>query len=236
MTGQQKIYAIVPAAGAGVRMGSGVAKQFLLLNGKPVIEWTLDVLCANSKIVGVAVVVPAADRDDVKKLLNRARYEKVIAVIAGGGTRQESVKNGLKSLPDDADYILVHDGVRPLVEQKLIDDVIEKAFEKGAAAAAIPVTDTVKAVKDGVIAGSLLRDEIWRIQTPQCFKAALLREGYMKAKRDGFIASDESSLVELTGHPVYIVEGTHANLKITNYDDILAAEAFFAIKAKSDKN
>ena len=222
---KEKICAIIPAAGAGLRMGDGVAKQLRLLEGKPVILHTIEALCRNEKIDYAIVVAPSNDVDAVAKLIADSKVEKVIEVIAGGATRSESVAKGVKAAPDDSAYVLIHDGVRPFVTQKLLNQVIDAAMEAHAATAAIPVSDTLKSVRKGAIAGSVERENVWRIQTPQCFNRKTLQEGLLRAEQDGFDATDESSLIERMNIEVKVVTGDETNIKITTPADMALARA-----------
>ena len=226
----EKIYAIIPAAGAGLRMGDGVAKQFRLLEGKPVLLHAIEAVVGNKRISGAVVVVPSTDVEAVAKILDESDIKKVIKVIAGGVTRSDSVAEGIKVLPADSTYVLIHDGVRPFVGQRLIDEVIDAAMESQAATAAIPVSDTLKSVSGTKITGSISRKDVWRIQTPQCFNLKILQEGLHKAKQDGFIATDESSLVERINKEVKVVAGDETNIKITTPADMKLAEAIAAQK------
>ena len=224
----EKIYAIIPAAGAGLRMGDGLAKQFRLLYGKPVILHTIEAVVGNKRISGAVVVVPSTDVKAVAKIVDESDIKKVVKVVAGGVTRSDSVAEGIKVLPADSAYVLIHDGVRPFVGKRLIDEVIDAAMESQAATAAIPVSDTLKSVSGKKITGSISRKDVWRIQTPQCFNLKILQEGFHQAKQDGFVATDESSLVERMNREVTVVTGDEANVKITTLADMELARAIAA--------
>lgn len=217
--------AIIPAAGRGLRMG-GKGKQFLELSGIPIIVRTLRVFEAVESVEAIYLVVP---KDKVayceKEIVLAFNLEKVVKVIAGGEERQDSVSNALK-ITSAYDIIVVHDGVRPFVTEKMINESIEGAFEYGAAVVAIPETDTVKAAdKEGFISREVKRERLWRIQTPQTFKRELLEEAMNKADEEGFKGTDESSLVERGGGRVKIIKGNSLNIKITVPEDIPLGEA-----------
>lgn len=221
-----KVVAIVPAGGSGARMKGDKKKQFLKLGDRPIIVHTLEKLAASELVSGIIVVVPADEIELCKKdVIEKYRIKKVIRVLEGGMTRHESVLNGFNALPKNTDVVLVHDGVRPLVTADMINDVIMEASKHGAATVAIRVKDTLKKVSDGVVVTGIPRDDVVRIQTPQAFQWIVLHKGLREADRDGFIATDESSLVERLGLPVHIVEGSEMNIKITTQDDLKMAEA-----------
>jgi 2-C-methyl-D-erythritol 4-phosphate cytidylyltransferase len=144
-------------------------------------------------------------------------------VVAGGGTRQESVWNALQALPTDAEIVLVHDAVRPFIDRRLIDAVTAAAAAYGAAICALPIAETVKRVRDSVVETTLDRAELWTVQTPQGFRGALLREAHDKARRDGATGTDDAALVERLSHPVRVVPGLDGNVKITTPEDLRRA-------------
>jgi len=214
-------WAIVPAGGRGVRMGE--KKQGLPLWGRPVLRWTLDVLEETPAVRGVVVVVPAEDVARWRRRLARCR--KVRAVVAGGPERQESVARGLAAVPVDAGWILVHDGVRPCVTPGLVTRVLAAARAHEAAIAALPIAETLKRGPDGWVKETVDRDGLWAVQTPQAFRAHLLREAHRRAAADGVVGTDEASLVERLGVAVRLVPGLPENVKITRPDDLPLAWA-----------
>jgi 2-C-methyl-D-erythritol 4-phosphate cytidylyltransferase len=137
--------------------------------------------------------------------------------------RQDSVWLALQAVPRDADVIIVHDAVRPLITRRLIDEVVRAVADSGAAICALPITETIKRVRDDVVEATLDRSELWAVQTPQAFRAALLREAHEKARRDGVVGTDDAMLVERLGHPVRVVKGLAENVKITTPDDLRRA-------------
>jgi 2-C-methyl-D-erythritol 4-phosphate cytidylyltransferase len=216
-----KVSAIIVAAGAGKRFGS--AKQFALLRGKSVLDWSLKAFAAHPEVDEIVLVLPA-EEDGIRY---RKRGGKVVAVVPGGKRRQDSVVRGFERLDSGpADIVLVHDAVRPLVSEEVISRVIAKARECGAAVAAVPVEDTIKEAAGGVVVRTLERENLLRVQTPQAFSGEVLDRALKKAREDGFYGTDEAALVERTGHPVVVVPGDRRNIKITTAADIKIAEAF----------
>jgi 2-C-methyl-D-erythritol 4-phosphate cytidylyltransferase len=227
------IVAILPAAGLGTRMGGESPKQFRLLDGVPVLQFTLRRLAACPSITEFLV---ATREDEVQPLTARLSSEQLgrpLRVVAGGDNRQESVRKALAQAPADADLILVHDAVRPLVTRDQIDRVIAEARTRHAAILGIPAMDTVKEVKRASLPGDVAlitatipRERVVLAQTPQVFAAALLREALARATADGFTGSDEAGLVERLGHDVYVVQGSERNIKITRPGDLELAEFY----------
>jgi 2-C-methyl-D-erythritol 4-phosphate cytidylyltransferase len=148
-----------------------------------------------------------------------------VSVVPGGASRQESVGRALQAVPADAALIVVHDAVRPFVTRVLIDDVLAAARVEGAAICALPIAETVKRVAEGWVETTLDRSTLWAVQTPQAFRAALLREAHDKARRDGFVGTDDAMLVERLGHRVRVVPGSERNVKITTPADLRRARA-----------
>ena len=170
-----------------------------------------------------------------KEIVNKYKLSKVAKIVAGGKERQDSVAKGLACIGDGFNLVLVHDGVRPLVSQAVINRVIYAAKENGAAIAAVPIRDTIKAVSsEGWVDQTLERSKLWSVQTPQAFRYNLLKAAYAKAESDGFSATDEALLVEHLGHPVRVVKGSTQNIKITTPGDLDIAEAIAVAKSKTE--
>ncbi|OPY12230.1 MAG: 2-C-methyl-D-erythritol 4-phosphate cytidylyltransferase [Syntrophus sp. PtaU1.Bin005] len=223
-----KVVAIIPAGGSGRRMQSRNPKQYLLLDGKPVLVHTLLRLQQHSLIDEILLVVPEQDRSFVVENIEKPyRLTKIREVISGGKERQDSVRNGLARVGDDCDIIVVHDGVRPFVAEETLSQVIGAALRFGAAIAGVPVTDTVKQ-SDGAgnISRTLNREALWLAQTPQAFGRRILQEAYLKAAEEDFHGTDDASLVEHLGIPVKLIPGSYRNIKITTPDDLVLAGAF----------
>jgi len=234
MTSQvEDTLAIIPSAGLGTRMGAGREKKnYMDLLGTPVLARTLRAFEGSSRVRSVMVVVAPGDADRVRReIVERFGLAKVVDVVDGGAERQDSVAGALDAMGKLSagnrgfEYIVVHDGARPLVTSALIDSVIDAAGATGAAICAIPVKDTIKQEDGGYVKATLERERLRAVQTPQAFRAELLVEAHARALHDGVCATDESALVERLGIRVAIVEGPDENLKITTPVDMLAAEA-----------
>ncbi|HEY4580769.1 MAG TPA: 2-C-methyl-D-erythritol 4-phosphate cytidylyltransferase [Candidatus Acidoferrales bacterium] len=227
------IIAILPAAGFGTRMGGESPKQFRLLDGVPLLLFTLRRLAACPSITEFLVATRGDEIEPLGARLAEERLGRPLRVVSGGDTRQESVGNALAQAPQDAELILVHDAVRPLVTREQVERVIAEARTRRAAILGIPAMDTVKEVKRASLPGDVAlitatipRERVVLAQTPQVFEAALLREAFARAAADGFTASDEAGLVERLGHDVFVVLGSERNLKITRPGDLELAEFY----------
>ena len=222
-----KVGAIIPAAGRGKRIGASVPKQFLEIQGKPLLHHTLTVFASCKLIDYVVLVMPQADVDEMgEDWLNK--YEIVREVVVGGEQRQDSVYNGFNSLEEGTDIVVVHDGVRPFTTPQMITATVEAAQQHGAAITAIPVSDTVKQAADGFVKQTVSRDGLWRVQTPQAFQYGLLQQAFKKAKKDSYYGTDEGSLIEYLGERVRIVPGSELNIKITRKEDLVLGESLLS--------
>ena len=222
-----KVGAIIPAAGRGKRIGASVPKQFLEIQGRPLLHHTLTVFASCKLIDYVVLVMPRADVDEMgEDWLNK--YEIVREVVVGGEQRQDSVYNGFNSLEEGTDIVVVHDGVRPFTTPQMIIATVEAAQQHGAAITAIPVSDTVKQAADGFVKQTVSRDGLWRVQTPQAFQCGLLQQAFKKAKKDSYYGTDEGSLVEYLGERVKIVPGSELNIKITRKEDLVLGESLLS--------
>lgn len=218
---------ILPAAGSGTRMGSSTPKQFLKLAGEPILIRSIKAFAQCPAIHRIVLAVAADQVHQVKKLLAEFLTDKTrqkIRLTQGGATRQQSVMAGLDAMPEDIEFILVHDGARPLVSRELINSCLDKTREEGAAIAAIPVNDTLKQTDaNSLISRTIERSSIFRAQTPQGAQRQLLTQAYRVAEKDNFTGTDEASLLEHAGIPVTIVAGEEGNIKITRPDDLRIA-------------
>lgn len=221
-----RVGVIIPAAGQGSRFGGPRPKQLSLLAGWPVLAHVLNRFEPLEEVAKVVVAAPPGREEEIRRTaIEPFGFEKDCLVVAGGASRQESVYQAFLALEKTAvDIILVHDAVRPLTPPALISRIISQADALGAAIAAIPVKDTLKLVKDGVIHETLKRDLIWQAQTPQGFKREILARALAEARRNNFLGTDEASLVEKLGYPVHIVTGPGGNIKITWAEDLILAE------------
>lgn len=221
-----KVAAVIPAAGQGRRMQTPVNKQFLLLQGMPVIVHTLQAFEDCSEIAEVFLVCAKGEGIILEDLIGQFGIKKVVRIVTGGAERQESVHNGLKALAVDTDIVLVHDGARPLVEEAVIKRVISAAREYGAAITGVQVKDTIKTVNgSGMVEKTLEREGLYQVQTPQGFRYDLIMEAHRKAANEGFLGTDEAMLVERLGVGVRMVPGAYENIKITTAEDMILAEA-----------
>ena len=219
-----KVGAIIPAAGCGKRIGGSTPKQFIEFKGKPLLHHTLMVFSSCELVDYVILVMPQADADAQGKDW-LSKYKIVKKIVVGGEQRQDSVYNGFNSLDELTEIVVVHDGVRPFTTPQMIVSTVEEARKYGAAITAIPVSDTIKKVADGFVEKTIIRDGLWRVQTPQAFKYDLLKEAFQKAQRDSYYGTDEGSLVEYLGKPVRIVSGSELNMKITYKEDLIIGES-----------
>jgi 2-C-methyl-D-erythritol 4-phosphate cytidylyltransferase len=232
-----RVVAIVPAGGAGKRMGGATPKQFLMLGEWPMLLYSLRVLDQSPSVAEVILVVPKEERAHaLADVVERYRVKKVLKVVAGGATRQESVSNGLQETGADVEIVVVQDAVRPFVTEDLIEGSIQMARKVGGAVVAIPMKDTPKQVgPDGLIQKTLDRTGLWHAQTPQTFRRAILVEAYRKAQAEHIHATDDAALVERLGQPVGIVPGSWENIKITTPEDLMIAEAVLAARSPKGK-
>jgi len=222
-----EVTVIIAAGGRGRRMGGRTPKQFLPLAGVPVIERTIGLFSGVRAVREIVVVVPRESLRRMNAIVRRAGFARV-AVVPGGKERQHSVLRGLEACSRTDGVVLVHDAVRPLVERRVIDDVIRAALRHGAAVPAVPVTDTIKTVsgaRGGFVSRTLPRGELWAVQTPQGFRFSILRDAHLKAAAAGVLGTDDASLVERLGRRVRIVRGNGANIKITTPRDRKVAES-----------
>lgn len=211
---------MVVAGGSGLRFGGPVRKQYLEIAGSPVLLRAVLPFLHHPRIHHTVVVLPAEDAASPPAWLACL----AVRIVAGGAERGDSVWNGLRAAGDDVDLVLVHDGARPFVTADVIDRVLGAAAD--GAIAAVPVTDTIKEVRDdGVIAGTPDRAKLWQAQTPQGFPRAGLMHAYRQAQNEGVAATDDAALYERYVGPVRVVMGSYANLKVTRPEDLAVARA-----------
>lgn len=223
----EKVTAIVLAAGQGKRMKSSVSKQYMLLRDKPVLYYSLKAF-ENSLVTDIIVVVGKDDTSYVKEeIIKLYGFHKVTHVVEGGSERYLSVLNGLSKIKD-SNYVLVHDGARPLIKTNTINTVISEVKEKKACIVGVGSKDTVKiSIHDGVIDSTPDRKQVYMIQTPQAFEYSILREAYDNlASYQGAMITDDAMIVEcLNKYPIYLVQGEYTNIKITTPEDLIFADA-----------
>lgn len=209
-----KTAVIIPAAGLGSRMGA--QKQLILLGDKPVLAHTLEAFDSHPSIDEIIVVGPKSLADIANS------FSKVKSLVEGGANRQESVWNGIKTLSNNVDWVLVHDGARPFVSEKVISDVIGKCAISG-----VKSKDTIKITNDSnIVQNTPDRENLWLVQTPQSFPRHIIEKAHQQAIVDGFVGTDDASLVERIEIPVQMIEGDYRNIKLTTPEDILIAEVY----------
>jgi 2-C-methyl-D-erythritol 4-phosphate cytidylyltransferase len=231
-----KVVVIIPAAGLGTRMAalSGTragqpSKQFAELAGKPILLHTLEKFSSASRVTDIYIAVRESEAERLSTFLKGLNLRPSMHVVIGGDHRQHSVANALAKIKINSDdIVLVHDAVRPFVDREIIDKVIDCASEQGAAIAGLPAVDTIKQVErtanGAIITSTIPRERVVMAQTPQGFRYELLKRAFDEAAQDGFIGTDESSLVERFGQQVAVVMGSPRNIKITTPADLELAE------------
>lgn len=214
---------LVPAGGVGARLGRATPKQFLDLGGVPILVATVRHFARHPEVRAIVVAVPEAHVGRARRLLSPLLGHRPLSVVPGGPTRQASVERALHEVASDIEIVVVHDAVRPFVSRALIDAVLAAARAHGAAICARPIAETVKRVSGEFVVATEDRSGLWAVQTPQAFRAALLREAHEKAARDGVLGTDDAMLVERLGHRVRVVPGHEDNIKITTPADLRLA-------------
>lgn len=212
---------VIVAAGTGSRMNMGINKQFIKLEGKEIIAYTIEKFYNNSNIEDIVVVVKEDESEFFKKeILDKYNFKNV-KIAYGGKERQDSVYNGLKLLDEKCDVVLIHDGARPFVSDKIIDKSIEEAKEHKAIVVGVPVKDTIKVIdNDKNIVDTPNRSVLWAVQTPQTFYYNILIDAYKDAFKNKFYGTDDAMLVERIGYKVKMLEGSYNNIKITTQEDL----------------
>lgn len=228
----RKKFLVIPAGGSGVRMGADVPKQFLLLDGKPILRLTIERFLQAEPGVHVVTVLPEAHMGWWRQYCAKEGFTCPQKMVAGGFTRFHSVKNALQHIPDGA-LVAVHDAVRPLVSVGKIKELFAAAENAPAVIPATPCTDTLKSVaknQDGMpeVTGSVDRSAVWGVQTPQIFHSEVLKKAYERGFDTSF--TDDASVVSAAGVPVICLEGERTNIKITTPEDLSLAQAILSLK------
>jgi 2-C-methyl-D-erythritol 4-phosphate cytidylyltransferase len=238
-----KVIVIIPAAGLGTRMApagkkAAASKQFFEIDGVPVIVHTLRVFARNPQVAQIVVALRKSEMEQFSRQLEKEKIAGKVMVVEGGEHRQQSVANALaqlKAAPDDV--VLVHDAVRPFVDDEIIDHVVREVEKHGAAIAGLPAVDTIKqverAAESALVTSTIPRERIVQAQTPQGFRYELIKRAFDSATADGFIGTDEASLVERMGENVWVVMGSARNIKITTPGDMELAEFYLKKRAKA---
>lgn len=218
------VIAVVPAAGLGKRLGHGTNKPFLKILDKPIIVWTLEALSSVSEISEIIPVFKESDMESGVALCERYRLSKVKRIAPGGKERQDSVYNGLRLLHGDTDIVVIHDGVRPVIDSRLVKHAIANLEGFDGVIVGVPVKDTIKEIEGESVKKTIKRGSLWSVQTPQVFRYSRIMEAYDRAMEEGFYSTDDSALMERTGSRIKIVMGSYDNIKVTTPDDIPVAE------------
>lgn len=223
---------ILAGGGVGRRFGGPRPKQFTRLHGKTVLQWSIELFFPIRSVTEIVVVCPPRFVPYVRTLVRKMRSKKPVVVVPGGRNRQASVWNGLMALGPQADVVLVHDAVRPVVTRRVINEVIREARNAGASVAAVPVSETLKQSKGMTVVRTVDRTNLWAAHTPQGFDRELIMQAHRKGRRFRTPATDDATLVERLGRPVALVMDTSRNLKITTREDRDMVEIWLK-KAKS---
>jgi len=225
-------FAIIVAGGSGSRMGSARPKQFMLLDGKPILMHTIEAFFRHSHEIKIILVLPKDSIIEWQDLCVQFSFNYEIYIAVGGSTRFESVKNGLQKIKNKKSLVAIHDGVRPLISEDIIDHSFQLADKKGSAIVSTPIKESIRQLK-GETSKAIDRTKLRSIQTPQTFRTGLIKEAFAKFETDQNF-TDDASVAEKAGHQVHLIEGSYQNIKITTPEDLLFAEAILRQK-KSDK-
>ncbi len=232
-----QVFVILPAAGLGTRMAGPQPKQFLSLDGVPILIHSLRAFASVEQVTAIYVAVRRPEIERVEAQVAEYGFAGRVRVVEGGDSRQESVAHALAALPAEPDdIVLVHDAVRPLIDAATIQRTIDAVKEHGAAIVGLPAVDTIKQVERAahcsLITATIPREFVVLAQTPQGFRYGLLQQAFAEATQDGFVGTDEASVVERAGHPVAVVPGSQVNLKITQAGDLELAEFYLRQRAR----
>jgi len=219
---------VIPAAGMGIRMGGARAKQFIEIEGVPLLARTLAPFQRSGAVDALIVVSPADEvRYCEREIVKRFGLDKVRRVVPGGPRRQDSVRQGILASMGEYGLVLIHDGVRPVIDEIFIDRIVTQARQWGPVVAGLPARDTVKEVDaERLVVKTYDRNQVWLIQTPQVFPYPVIWEAHERALRERWVATDDGSLVERLGVAVRVVEGSERNIKITTPNDLVLARLF----------
>ena len=207
-------------------MQSATDKPYITIGGRTILAHTLDVFEACKAVDGYVLVVEPTRVQFWREQLSKkdSDYRRLAEVVAGGSTRQESVYHGIMALDDDTEAVLIHDAARPCVENEALEASVRGCVRHGAVISATPATDTMKIIRDGLVAATPDRSTLWRAQTPQTFRYRVLRAAHERAREEGYDGTDDAELVERAGYAVRVLEGTPDNIKITTAEDLEIAE------------
>lgn len=217
---------IIVSGGSGSRMKSNINKQFLKLKNKEIVAHTIDKFYNNENIDEIILVIKKEEENYFNENIIKKYNYKNIKIAYGGKERQDSVYNGIKVLDEKNEIVLVHDGARPFVTNEIINNSIKEAKEKNAVIVGVKVKDTIKIMNNNKIENTPNRETLISVQTPQTFRKEILEKAYIKAFKEKFYGTDDSSLVERLGIEVFIVDGNYKNIKITTPEDLIIGEQF----------
>lgn len=226
--------AVLVMAGAGARLGANVPKAFVTLGGKPMWRHAAETFASMASCRALVFVAPGDRVADV-----RATWKNddrlLVRIVTGGARRQDSVRLGLAAVPPDVAVVAIHDAARPFIDAATIENAVGQAAKSGASLVAVPARDTIKRVSGGRVAETLDRSALWQAQTPQCFRLDLVRRAHEAAERSGWDVTDDCALLERLGHEIAVVQGGAWNFKITDQDDLAAAEALLSRRGGAHK-
>ena len=229
------VSAVILAGGSGSRMGTETTKQMLVLDSKPLVVHTLLAFEKSEYVNEIIVVAREEECNEYAAFKTEYGITKLAKTVVGGKTRQESAKNGFDAINEKADYVAIHDAARALITPAQIKEVIMSAYAHGAAIAATPATDTIKYAEGVTIGETVPREKIWLAQTPQVFRDEIYRAAAYTAEKEGFIATDDASLVENIGKTVYLVDTGSDNFKVTYKTDLIRAEQLLLERKENEK-
>lgn len=218
---------VILAAGSGRRMGGPENKVLLDLAGRPILAHSLEIMSGHAGVNAILAVARPGDEERIREICRG--FSKCIGLVTGGAERQDSVRNGIDELRNqgfrDDDRILIHDGARPLITAALISRCLDAISGHDAAIPAVEARETIKRARDGYIVETVERHDLWAIQTPQAFRLGVIDKAHQYAASEGYVGTDDASLVERMGIPVALVAGERRNIKITTPEDLIMAEA-----------
>ncbi len=231
------VCAIVAAAGMGKRMKNRINKQFLEIDGSPILAHTLKKIESSKYVDFIIILIKQSDIYYVGSILHEYRITLPFKIVYGGEERQDSIYNGLMNLPEETKIVMTHDGARPNVSVEKVDLAIESVFETGACTLANRVKDTIKVSSNGnTVDYTPNRDELWAVQTPQVFFKDILLKAYTQAYEENYYGTDDCFLVEKTGKKVKLILNDYRNIKITTPEDLVLAEALIEENKNEDRN